>query len=135
MKTLFIGGPLDGQRLDVPDDALWWMYAEMPELTFKDDMEPDPLAALPEIKRYRYERVKVSYRETVFWLSDGGVVSPITAMVRKYPDPVSPDVKTLILRLLSIIPNSSPEVQDIATRLTKILNQHDPQSQQNPPLP
>jgi hypothetical protein len=123
MKTLFIGGPLDGQRLDVPDDALWWMYAEMPDLTFNADMEPDPLAALPEIKRYRYHRIEVGYRKYVFSLSDGGVVDPITAMIRKYPDPVSPDVKTLVQRLLSIIPNASPEVQDIATRLTRILNQ------------
>jgi hypothetical protein len=39
-KYLFVGGPKDAERLEIPDDAQYWKFAEMKGITWEDYMNP-----------------------------------------------------------------------------------------------
>lgn len=126
MRILFIGGPLDGKRCDVPDDALYWRHVETPAIDF-GAVRSDP-TDLPELIYHEYQRVRVSQKDSVFWFSDGGVVEPITALLRKYPDP---DEKNRLFgkirQLLDLLPEISkgivpPSTTKLRSDLYRLIN-------------
>lgn len=67
MKILFVGGPWNGRRAEVPDDANTWRVAVHPEVDFSL-YEPSPVD-LPDFKVVTYTRRQINHGYTSTFFS------------------------------------------------------------------
>lgn len=106
-KHLFIGGPVDGQRLESDPSATFWripVYTDLP-LFSATTAVPKPEECCAGFSYHEYIQMQLM-SQTVYVSSELDVVGTLDLLVRRYPDPAANnELKRAVRDLIDMLPD------------------------------
>ena len=118
-KTLFIGGPLEGERIELREGVNHYKSIVAPVLHNLVAYGPDPVPVGQTIEEVIYVRIRMTNGMTVFTL-DG--FDPVNALIANYEPKLKSRIRDLLMEFIgsdSLISNTGWGILDKIKNATK----------------